>query len=379
MTRPLRLMLFTVAFEEGGGERLYVNLLRGLDRTRFEPSLVCWQVHPSHFLEELPRDVPLVDLGRNGRFRRELPRLLVGTVRAFRRFRPDIVMSISTEMNLVLYAARRLAGSRARIVLNEQGSPSAWLSLIRKEEPLRALAVRQGYARIPRSARVVCVADSVRQDLIESFGCDPAKLVTIPNPVDLERVRTLAAEPAALPFPDDGRPLVVSTGRFFPQKGYDVLARAFVRVAAESQARLLLVGDGPERPTLESILTDAGIADRAAFVGYRANPFPYVAAGTVFALPSLSEGFGYVLAEAMALGIPVVSSDAAGPADILDGGRHGTLVPAGDDEALATGLLALLRDEPRRRELAERGRARAEEFGVEPVLARYQEVLAGAD
>ena len=379
MTRPLRLLLFTVAFEEGGGERLYVNLLRGLDRSLFEPSLVCWKVHESHFLEELPDDVPLVDLGRGGRFRRELPRLLAGTVRAFRRFRPDVVMSISTELNLVLYAARRLAGSRARIVLNEQGSPSAWLSLIREAQPLRALAVRQGYARLPHSARVVCVAESVRQDLIESFGCDPARLVTIPNPVDLERVRALAGEPAPLPFPADGRPLVVSTGRFFPQKGYDVLARAFVRVAAENDARLLVVGDGPERPTVERILADAGVADRAALVGYRANPFPYVAAGTVFALPSLSEGFGYVLAEAMALGIPVVSSDAAGPADILAGGRHGTLVPAGGDAALAESLLTLLRNEGRRRELAESGRARAEEFGLGPVLARYQEVLAGAD
>ena len=378
MTPPLRLLLFTVAFEEGGGERLYVNLLRGLDRSRFEPSVISWKVHESHFVDELPSDVLLVDLGRSGRFRRELPRLLAGTVRAFRRFRPDVVMCISTEMNLVLYAARGLARSQARIVLNEQGSPSAWLSLVQSEQPLRALAVRQGYARLPRDARVVCVAESVQQDLIESFGCDPNRLVTIPNPLDLARIRALSEEFAVLPFPEDGKPLVVSVGRFFPQKGYDVLARAFVRVAAESDARLLVVGDGPDRARVERILANAGLADRAALVGYRANPFPYVAAGTVFALPSLSEGFGYVLAEAMALGIPVVSSDAAGPADILAGGRHGTLVPAGDEAALAEGLLALLHDRRRRDELAESGRARAEEFGLQPVLARYGEVLAGA-
>lgn len=375
MSRPRRILFFTVAFEEGGGERLYVNLLRALDRERFEPSLLCWKVHDSHFVRELPADVPVVDLARGDtRFRRELPRLLRQTASAIRRLRPDTIMSISTEMNLVLYAARKLAGSSARIVLNEQGSPSAWLDLIRADQPLRARAVEQGYARLPRGGLVVCVAETVRRDLIERFGCDPARLVTIPNPVDLERVRQLAAEPTE-PALEGGAATIVSVGRFFPQKGYDVLARGFARIAAESDARLVLVGDGPERDHVEAILREAGVADRAALVGYRENPFPYVASGSVFVLPSRSEGFGYVVAEALALGVPIVSTACAGPADILDGGRYGELVPVDDDEALAAATLALLRDPERRRTLAEAGPLRAEEFGLDSVVAAYERVL----
>jgi glycosyltransferase involved in cell wall biosynthesis len=373
MTRKRRILFTTVAFEEGGGERLYVNLLNGLTRDRFDTSLLAWKVHDSHFVDELPADVPLLDLGRVGRWRTELPRLVLATARAIRRIDPDVVVAITTELTPALYAAIRLSGRRPRVILDEQGSPSAWLPLVR-DRPWRERGVRLAYSRLPRDGVVICVSESVREDLITAFGCNPARLVTIPNPVDVGRVRRLGAERVELPWPDR-RPIIVSVGRFFRQKGFDVLARAFVEVARETDARLLLVAEGPERANVEQILADAGLADRAALVGYQANPFPFVAAADVFALPSLTEGFGFVLVEAMALGVAPVSSSAAGPRDILDGGRYGTLVPPGDHEALARELLALLRDGDRRERMGQAARERAETYAAERVVAAYEEVL----
>jgi glycosyltransferase involved in cell wall biosynthesis len=378
--RRTRVMFFTVAFEEGGGERLYVNLLRNLDAERFDLSLVCWKVHESHFVEELPDWIPVVDLDRRGRWRKDLPRLIAQTSRLLRQLRPHCVHAISTEMNAGLFAAHALARSRARIVLNEQGSPSGWLDLVRAEQPRRARLSELAYRRLalPRSDRVVCVSEPVRRDLVERFGADPGLLVTIPNPLDVDRIRALAREPAGHPWLDEpDRPVVVSVGRFFPQKGYDVLARAFVELAKRTEARLVLVGDGPERAVIEGILAEGGVLDRAAFVGYRANPFPVVARSTVFALPSLTEGFGYVLVEAMALGVPAVSTACAGPTDLLGGGRYGKLVPPGSESELADALAALLGDEPRRVESARAASLRAEEYGLQRVLADYTEVLAG--
>jgi glycosyltransferase involved in cell wall biosynthesis len=371
-----RVLFFTVAFEEGGGERLFVNLLRHLDPERFDLSLLCWKVHESHFVGELPASVPVLDLDRRGRWRRELPRLVARTARILRRTDPDVVHAISTEMNAGLFAAHALARSRAGIVLNEQGSPSGWLDLLAADHPRRAraneLAYRHWYAR--RAGAIVCVAEPVRRDLVERFGADPARLVTIPNPLDVEEVRRKAS-PAARPPWDE--PLIVSAGRFFHQKGYDVLARAFVRVARASDARLLLVGDGAERPAIERILAEGGVADRALLVGYRENPFRHLAAGTVFALPSRTEGFGYVLVEAMALGLPVVATACAGPVEILAGGAFGELVTPGAEDELADAILRLLGDGPRRAELAAAGARRAEEFGIERVLGAYSEVLSG--
>lgn len=375
MSRRRRVLFATVAFEEGGGERLYVNLLRALSRERFEPSLLAWRVHESHFLEEIPSDVPLLDLGRPGRWRRELPRLVVETAHAIRRLNPDVLLAITTELTPALYAAIRLSGRRPKVILSEQGSPSAWLPLV-AGQPWRTRGVRAAYSLLPRSGRVVCVSEPVRDDLVTAFGCNPSKLVTIPNPVDIERVRELAHEQVDLPWPER-LPTIAGVGRFFVQKGFDVLAQAFVHVAAETDARLLLVADGPERPTVERIVVDAGLVDRVAFAGYQANPFPYVASADVFALPSLSEGFGYVLVEAMALGVAPVASSAAGPIDILAGGRFGSLVPPGDADALARELIALLCDEERRIRVAEAASRRAEEYALERVVAAYETLFDG--
>jgi glycosyltransferase involved in cell wall biosynthesis len=375
----MKVLFFTPAFEEGGGERLYVNLLRGLPRAEVDATLVCWKVHDSHFVQELPSDVPIHDLHRTGRWRNELPRLVRETRRLIDTVRPDVVMAISTEVNWALWLAQRLSQTRPPIVLNEQGSTSGWLSVLRPVSPLRARLVALGYRRVylRTAARVVCVSEAVRRDLIEEFGAAPARLVTIPNPLDIEGVRTAAAEPFDEPWPTDGRPLVVSAGRFFHQKGYDVLLRAFARVARATDARLALVGDGPERAALEQLAAGLDIGDRCTFVGYRDNPFPALARGTVFAMPSRAEGFGYVLVEAMALGVPVVTTDAAGPAEIADGGRFGEVVPIDDEEALAVAIIGLLEHPERRRALAAAARNRVEEYSADHVVERYLDLFHG--
>jgi glycosyltransferase involved in cell wall biosynthesis len=371
-------MFFTPAFEEGGGERLYVNLLKDLPREEVEATLVCWKIHPSHFVAELPEGVPVHDLRHSGRFRRELPRLIRATRRLIDAERPDVVMAISSEVNWALWLACVLARHRVPVILNEQGSPSGWLALLSETNPLRARLVTLGYRMLHGrwAARVVCVSEAVRQDLIDTFDSNPLDLVTIPNPLDIRAVREAAAERVTDSALTGDAPIVVSTGRFFFQKGYDVLIRAFAVVARESEARLVIVGDGPERPALEGLIDEFGISARCFLVGYRDNPFPLVARGTVFALPSRTEGFGYVLVEAMALGVPVVTTDAAGPAEIVDGGRYGEVVPIDDHDALAKAVLFLLRDHDRRRELINAASSRVEQYASDRVVRTYLDLFA---
>jgi glycosyltransferase involved in cell wall biosynthesis len=370
-------MFFTPAFEEGGGERLYVNLLKELPRRGVDATLVCWKIHASHFVDEIPSSVAVSDLRRSGRFRSELPRLIRATKKLIDEQRPDVVMAISTEINWALWLTCRLARHRPRIVLNEQGSPSGWLSLLRPTNPVRARIVALGYRLLYRhwAASVVCVSESVRRDLIDTFKIPPGGLVTIPNPLDLQDVRASAAKSVPDEPVDWNAPVIVSTGRFFIQKGYDVLIRAFAIAAEELDARLLIVGEGPERGNLERLAQDLGVAERCFLIGYRNNPFPYVARGDVFVLPSRTEGFGYVLVEAMALGVPVVTTAAAGPVDITAGGRYGVVVPVDDPGALATAIVSLLRDSERGRQLAEAATARVEEYSLDRVAETYVNVL----
>jgi glycosyltransferase involved in cell wall biosynthesis len=370
-------MFFTPAFEEGGGERLYVNLLKDLPHSEVEMTLACWKIHPSHFVSELPDYIQVYDLGHSGRFRRELPRLIRETRRLINAERPDIVMAISTEVNWALWLACAFARHRPPIILNEQGSPSGWLTLLRGTNPARAALVTLGYRLLHKrwAARVVCVSEAVRRDLIDTFGSRASHLVTIPNPLDISAVRRAANETVADRALEGDAPIIVSAGRFFFQKGYDVLIRAFAMVARESDARLVIVGDGPERPALERLIDELDIKERCFLVGYRDNPFPFVARGTVFALPSRTEGFGYVLVEAMALGVPVVTTDAAGPAEIVDHGQFGEVVPVDDQDALSRALLELLGDEDRRHRLVEAAHTRVEEYSSDRIVRTYLDLF----
>jgi glycosyltransferase involved in cell wall biosynthesis len=121
------------------------------------------------------------------------------------------------------------------------------------------------------------------------------------------------------------------------------------------------------------------MADRVVFVGWVPNPFPLLRQAGAFCLSSEYEGFGYALIEAMACGCPVVATDAPyGPKDILEGGAHGLLVPNGDEQALATGMLRILSDPVLQVELRRRGQERAAQYDISRVGETYAKVLQEA-
>jgi glycosyltransferase involved in cell wall biosynthesis len=136
---------------------------------------------------------------------------------------------------------------------------------------------------------------------------------------------------------------MTGAGRLTRQKDFATLLRAFALVLKRRPVRLLLLGDGPERKRLESLAAELGISAVVDFYGFVANPFPFIARSDLFVLSSAWEGFGNVLVEAMALGVPVVSTDCpSGPREILHDGTLGPLVAVADHTALAEAILATL-------------------------------------
>jgi glycosyltransferase involved in cell wall biosynthesis len=193
-------------------------------------------------------------------------------------------------------------------------------------------------------------------------------------------VAARAAEPVAHPWLAAGQPpVVLSVGRLGAAKDLETLVRAFARLCRRRPARLVVLGS-ERRPrktekrvaALRALAAELGVADHVDFVGYADNPFAWMARAGVLAVSSRNEGFCNVIAEALACGCPVVSTDCpSGPAEILDGGRYGRLVPVGDDVALAEALAATLA-EPRD---PERLRARGALFGIENAVRCYERLL----
>jgi glycosyltransferase involved in cell wall biosynthesis len=143
-------------------------------------------------------------------------------------------------------------------------------------------------------------------------------------------------------------------------------------VRAKRPVRLLILGEGNQRPLLERMIVDMDLAESIRLAGYQANPHKYVKRASLFVLASVYEGCPLALVEAMALGTPVVSTDCvAGPAEILQYGRYGRLVPVSDPEAMAEAILAALAAPPQRRELQERAR----DFSIETLLPHFVEAL----
>jgi glycosyltransferase involved in cell wall biosynthesis len=166
----------------------------------------------------------------------------------------------------------------------------------------------------------------------------------IRNPVVTPDLDRLAAEPAAHPWLADASvPVLIGVGRLTRQKDFPTLLRAFARVRRDRAARLLILGEGRDRQALLDQARELGVAGDVGFPGFQTNPYAWLARARVFVLSSAWEGSPNALTEAMALGVPVVSTDCrSGPREVLDGGRLGPLVPVGDEEALAAAIVEAL-------------------------------------
>ncbi len=377
--KAVRVLFVTPRFSDGGGERIWLSLLQHLDRSRFRAALVFFEHIDSHFLREIPRDVPTYDLRQKRRFFIEWPRLTIGLVKTIRRERPDVVISLLHTWGAVLHLARLLSGRRFAIVINEHIHVSGSLRSLRHKRPAMSLLSAWLHRYCYRNAdMIVPVARDVARDLAANHGARAERIRTIYNGIDLAGIRRMAGEKVDHPWFEGRQPIIIGIGRLTEQKNFDLLIKAFGDVCRHSQAKLVILGEGKLRSELEKIITGLGLDEHVALMGRQPNPYKYLARSTVFVLSSVGEALPTVLLEAMALGVPIVSTRCpSGPEELLEGGRCGVLVPVGDCSALSAGVIRLLDDPALRAVLAERGRAKADTFRLRTMVRAYEHCMEG--
>ena len=227
----------------------------------------------------------------------------------------------------------------------------------------------------PLTAHALAISDSVKAFAVDhmGFASDAVEVLHYPMPRH-SFVIPSDAEAAAVRReqgigPDD--PVIGSVTRFFPSKGIIFLVEAFAEVRRRHpNAWLLLVGQGPEEKRLRARAADLGVADRVRFAGFQREAHRFVRAFDVAAVPSLEEGFGLVALEALALGVPVVASRQGGLPDIVQEGRTGLLVDAGDAAALAGALGRLLEDPALRQRMSAAAPEGLERFSLDRYTSR---------
>jgi len=291
--------------------------------------------------------------------------------RYLRREQPDVLMSAANHVHLSALWARRLSGTHVPLVLRTSNRlTQSHLGGVKRPRPLRLRLARRWYGWADAA---IAVSQGIADDLLAHTALPAASVHTIYNPTYMPESIEKAKAPIDHPWLETGQPpVILGAGRLNPQKDFATLVRAFARVRAQHPARLVILGDGSQRGEILGLAQRLGVAADLDLPGFVDNALAWMSRSAVFVLSSVWEGFPAVLIEAMASGCPVVSTDCpSGPAEILDGGRYGRLVPTADDAAMADAILASVQGpaDP------ERLRARAAEFAVDRAIDRYLEVL----
>ena len=305
-----------------------------------------------------------------------LVRRLPSLVAYLREDRPDAILAAEPRYNVIAVWSRGLSGLGSRVVISERIQVSLHASFGGPwgEQSLHDL-LRRAYLK---ADAVVAVSDGVADDLAAYASIPRERITTVYNPVVGPELLAKAREPLDHPWFAPGMPpVILAAGRLDPQKDFATLIRAFAKVRARRPARLMILGAANPSNLeyaheLEALPATLGIAADVAMPGFADNPFAFMARAALLVLSSLYEGLPGVLIQALGCGCPVVSTDCpSGPAEVLDGGRFGPLVPTGDDEALARAIERVL-DAPMP---AERLQARAELFSVDRSVDDYLDLL----
>lgn len=350
--------------EHGGAQQLLFDICTQI--TDFDLT-VFYMFGDGTFAAELENyPVDIVDLSANSNA--DLSAFF-SLVRRWRAMQPDIVHTNSPISGLWGRLAAKLAGVPTVVSVEHN-----------VHDHYRPLSRLANGLTLPLADEIVGVSESVIESLSwwETALLPPSTgRCVIYNGVNVEAIEAQVqdADPAHSPLDiGDTGPVVGSFGRHHPQKGYDILLEAFPRILEKHpQATLVLVGDGPSHAELVQRSEALDVSDSVVFTGYVDSVYPFVRLFDVAVFPSRWEGFGLTVAESMVARIPVVATDIPPFREVL--GDAGVFAPPENNDAIATAVSALLDDDERRADLAQRGYDRVvAEFSIERTAAEYADL-----
>lgn len=317
-SKKLKTVFVLPSFSAGGAERVLINLMNGLDTSRFSPAII--SVLEKGTLESLIRpDIPREVLAAKGIFR-ALPTLYL----TLKKQRPDIVISTMAHMNFTVLLLRPLFPDTIFIV-REAITPS----FILDGHPAFAPFIRAVYKILYRMADVVVAPSRVIFGEFEKMGMSARNFQLLYNPVPQEKLDAIRPwDKSSMGFRSD-EIVFVASGRLHPQKGFDRLIQSMHGMPIHWH--ILILGDGEERGHLESLIAKNNLQRRITLVGHKDNPWEYYKAADCFLLPSRWEGLPNVALESLACGTCVIAlSEAGGIGEIAANTEKGAVYVAHD-------------------------------------------------
>jgi glycosyltransferase involved in cell wall biosynthesis len=294
---------------------------------------------------------------------KSLPRLTY----YLRKANPDVVLSAMDHANIVAILAKKFTGVDSKVLVSTHSMLThSSIGSSDYRQRLVPFFMRWIY---PMADEIICVSNAVRESLVSITDLPVERMHVIYNPVPTAHLRIMSKCDIDHPwFTSGGAPVILGVGRLVPEKDFSTLIQAISLIKTIRPVRLVILGEGKERPKLENLIERLDLLEEVTLLGFTKNPYAYMSRASVLALTSLWEGLGLVLIEAMACGTPVVSTDCpGGPPEILNHGQYGALVPIRDSEKLASAILNMI-ESPTPSELLRR---RADDFSLEKIARHY--------
>jgi len=349
-------------FRMGGVEKISLSLAKEFVKKGYVVEFIVLR-KKGELLDEAMQVAKVVNLG--------LPRFRSVPV-AFAKYlkteEPDAILVSMWPLTVACLMGHRLARSKARIVVSDHNNlPVQYTG----KGVLHAAALRASLAlTYPLADARVGVSGGVVDGLVSLSGLSRQRFTVVHNPISAPDLSgsTEAAEKAWQGWRGKR---IITVGRLKAVKNHALLIRSFKRLLKETEARLMILGTGDLEAQTREFIAEEGLSDKILMPGHVLDPDPFYISADLFVLSSDCEGFGNVIVEALACGLPVVSTRSQGPAEILQEGRYGTLVPVGDEQALARAMVNALNTRPDHDAL----KRRAADFSPDIAAEKYLDLL----
>jgi glycosyltransferase involved in cell wall biosynthesis len=388
MIERVRVTLLLSSLNGGGAERVAVHLLNRCDPAQIDVRMGLFSKAGPFYAEADHSRVDVATLGasllefegHNSSFYRP-HRLIAGAAlapmniaRMVRSHRPHVVMSFLKGVSVLTWAALLGFGEdRPQWIVREGNNTDAVI-----EDELANPAGRWFVKRLTRHcyrAADCFLANSheMARGLEKRLALDHSRMRVIQNPIDVAKVERLSREPPPIA---QERPFIVTAGRLEYQKGHDILLKAFAASEAARGLDLVILGSGTLESELKRQAAELGVADRVKFPGFSANPWAWISKARLFVLPSRWEGFPSIVAETLACGAPaLVTACDFGPAEVVEHGQSGFVVPPEDVGAFGAAMDQLLLNDDLRARFSANGKARAALFDVDRMVEAYSQLF----
>jgi glycosyltransferase involved in cell wall biosynthesis len=364
-----KIAIFLPSFLGGGVEKMMVYLANNFSERGFTVDYVVIKNY-GPYKELLSEKVNLIDLNK-----KRVITSIFALASYLRKNKPDVLLTAMNYVSIVAYIANKLSLTNTKLVVSERAIPSK-----RLERNLKALVFKKTLSHVySKSSQVIAISNDVKTDLINNFKVKSQGITVVHNMVDLNNIRLINNDKKLQLYnkyfnqDENIPPIIIAAGRLVEYKNFSYLIDAFYLLSKSNlKVKLIILGEGGERARLEKQIETYNLENRIKLPGFVTNPNDFYQISSLFVSTSKHEGFGNVIAEAMALGLPIIVSDCkGGPKEIVGYGKYGDIVPLNDVNLLALKITTKITEKYD----ASISVNRSKDFGVDKISQQYLQVL----